>query len=146
MQNLLDELLKYKNDEVIERYSKKYPHSVLSAEEALSEFMKYVWLCLKHTSDKKCFPQNNLLNFTCAIHAEMEEIDNMWHTFIIFTRDYKKFCDDYLGGDFFHHVPASMKMPKITKKKYKEDLNRYLNYIAENLGEETLIKWFAHSP
>ena len=31
-------------------------------------------------------------------------IDNIWHTFIMFTKDYEKFCEQ-LGG-FIHHVPA----------------------------------------
>jgi hypothetical protein len=33
-------------------------------------------------------------------------MDELWHTFIIFTSKYAKFCRD-LGGDFIHHMPKT---------------------------------------
>ena len=32
-------------------------------------------------------------------------VDDLWHEFILFTRDYKKFCDEAFGK-FLHHTPA----------------------------------------
>jgi len=32
------------------------------------------------------------------------EIDNLWHTFLLFTQDYQKFCHEMFGR-FIHHVP-----------------------------------------
>ncbi len=32
-------------------------------------------------------------------------VDELWHEFILFTRDYARFCDKALGR-FLHHVPA----------------------------------------
>ena len=32
-------------------------------------------------------------------------VDDLWHEFILFTRDYKTFCDDAFG-QFLHHTPA----------------------------------------
>jgi len=32
-------------------------------------------------------------------------VDDFWHEFILFTRDYKKFCDEAFG-QFLHHTPA----------------------------------------
>lgn len=142
MQIKLSKLLKYKNNNVLARYQDEYPNSTMSAKEVLSELLKYIWLCHKYALDKKQFPENASLNFECVMHREMEEIDNMWHTFILFTRDYQKFCHDYLNGNFFHHDPLPQKQSKISKKKYAEELHRYLSYICENLGEETLVKWF----
>jgi len=31
-------------------------------------------------------------------------IDAMWHTFLLFTKDYRQFCDAYLGR-FIEHEP-----------------------------------------
>ena len=31
-------------------------------------------------------------------------LDELWHTFIIFTSSYARFCMT-LGGDFIHHLP-----------------------------------------
>lgn len=138
----LQNLLKYKNEKVISRYQIEYPHSIMSGEEALVELLKYIWLCHKHSLDKKLYPKNNSLNFDCVIHIEMEDIDNMWHTFLLFTRDYHEFCNTYLNGVFFHHDPISAGENNISKKTYEKELNNYLSYICENLGENTLIKWF----
>ncbi|MGV1915617.1 glycine-rich domain-containing protein [Rhizobium sp. 22-785-1] len=33
-------------------------------------------------------------------------VDELWHTFVIFTRDYAAFCDA-VAGRFLHHVPES---------------------------------------
>lgn len=33
-------------------------------------------------------------------------VDDIWHEFILFTRAYYQFCDEYLGG-FIHHQPSS---------------------------------------
>src|ERR1700680_3721946 len=33
-----------------------------------------------------------------------ESIDSMWHTFLLFTKDYRAFCLDYLGR-FIEHEP-----------------------------------------
>ena len=35
-------------------------------------------------------------------------LDELWHTFIIFTSSYAKFCRD-LGGEFVHHLPEPPK-------------------------------------
>lgn len=142
MEIKLHQLLEYKNDNVILRYQDEYPNSKITADEALSELMKYMWLCHKHAFDKKQYPDKKSLDFTCVIHVEMEAIDNMWHTFLLFTRDYQRFCNDYLNGNFFHHDPLPPKQPDFSKRKYVKELHRYLSYIGEHLGEETLMKWF----
>ena len=46
----------------------------------------------------------------CALHPEKTyatggQVDAMWHTFILFTRDYARFCQD-IAGEFIHHTPA----------------------------------------
>jgi hypothetical protein len=38
------------------------------------------------------------------IEPPSREVDAMWHTFILFTKDYLVFCRNYLGT-FVHHVP-----------------------------------------
>ena len=136
----LDDLLKYKNENILLRYQKDYPHAKMPAHEALSELLKYIWLCCKHALDFKHSPDQEALQFSCIMHEEMIEIDYMWHTFLLFTRDYLSFCQTYLSGDFFHH------QPKVDKKSVDEnniyELQRYLAYIYDQLGEDTLTKWF----
>jgi len=33
------------------------------------------------------------------------EVDSVWHQFILFTQQYRSFCDDNLEGTFLHHNP-----------------------------------------
>ena len=136
----LDQVLGYKNSSVCQRYQKDYPQNALAAEQALAELIKYLWLGQKQAHDQKSHPEDESLYFMCAMHAEMKEIDDMWHTFLLFTRDYEVFCKTYFEV-FIHHIPTTedADMPK----DYEMDLTRYLSYAYDHLGEETLCLWFA---
>ncbi|MBL7481529.1 hypothetical protein IZU94_16325 [Legionella sp. 27fs60] len=137
----LNNLLNYKNDRLIARYNRDFPQSKMDADDALTELMKFIWLCHKHQSDRTDYPHQSSYNFNCVIHAEMDDIDNMWHTFLLFTRDYHRFCQDYLDGSFFHHEPMD-NQDDVILEDYELELSRYLSYIYDHLGESTLIKWF----
>lgn len=46
-------------------------------------------------------------------------VDAAWHEFILFTREYKKFCSKTLGR-FLHHTPAeAMQSPTVAQKGIK---------------------------
>lgn len=107
MNILLNDLLTYTNDSVFERYKKDYPSSRLTPQKAMREFLKYVWLVLKHQSD--CYQYPNILEyeFDCMMHEEMKDIDDLWHTFLLFTEDYHEFCLIHLDGIFFSSYPLS---------------------------------------
>lgn len=141
MQLKLSNLVNYTNQLVIDRYDRDYHNAKWSGEFAFQELMKYIWLSCQHHHDRQLFPENDALDFRCLMHAEMEDIDNMWHTFLLFTREYQLFCEQQLNGIFFHHEPATEKVEQL-KDAYELELSRYLSYIYDNLGEETLIKWF----
>jgi len=38
------------------------------------------------------------------------EVDEVWHTFILFTREYAAFCREAFG-EFIHHVPRTSRSP-----------------------------------
>jgi len=136
----LNELLTYSNPHLLARYKKEFPDNSLSAEQALTELLKYFWLCEKHRQDREANPTDEELNFHCAIHAEMHEIDDMWHTFLLFTKDYTDFGHKYFGK-FLHHVPE-VSEEKPSDAEYETDLSRYLSYAYDQLGEETIRTWF----
>lgn len=137
----LSHLIQFPNDKIIARYHKDYPQSKMHPEESWVELMKFIWLCHKHQTDKKNLPENEALLFDCVIHTEMNDIDNMWHTFLLFTRDYQQFCLECLGGRFFHHEPLE-EGKQVNHDTYAEELTHYLSYIYDNLGKETVLKWF----
>ena len=136
----LPSILEYNNIDVLDRYSTDYPKNKLSPDEAFQELMKFFWLSIKHKHDKMSFPENKSLDFICGIHSEMKDIDDMWHTFLLFTQDYLSFCMQYLGG-FFHHCPVTKK-EQISTEAFELDLSRFLSFVYDNLGEESLLKWF----
>ena len=136
----LSQVLKYHNQTVLDRYTKDYASNEMPAEEAFSELVKYMWLCQQHKIDQlRC--NDTALAFTCVMHPEMREIDHMWHTFLLFTKDYQDFCMGYFG-DFFHHQPLSDEEKNMPAEQYTIELQRYLTYIYDKLGEQTLSIWF----
>lgn len=135
----LHTLLNYRHPHVLNRYERDYPLSNLSATQAWTEFLKFVWLARKHQQEKIFYPDDVALQFHCSIYTEMRDIDNIWHTFLLFTQDYNEFCQRYLNGEFFHHQPLEL---AADKENNVTQLERYLSYIYDNLGAETLALWF----
>lgn len=140
-QVLLRDILQYTNEDIINRYKKDFPKNSLNPEDALEELLKFFWLTNKQLIDQEKDPNNQSLKFYCAIHKEMAEIDDMWHTFLLFTKDYMSFCNKYFKY-YIHHVPFSKKK-KESEEDFIADVTKYSSYIYDNLGAETLIKWFA---
>lgn len=136
----LIELLDYNNPFILDRYRKDYSASRMTAEDAFHELVKYMWLCHQHKIDQRN-SNDPELNFRCAMHKEMREIDHMWHTFLLFTEDYHDFCMLHFGS-FFHHRPLTDDEKHLPDHRYEIELQRYLTYIYDKLGEATLVKWF----
>jgi len=52
-------------------------------------------------------------------------LDQLWQVFLLYTRDYARFCDT-LGG-FIHHVPSDAAP---TQEQHAENLRRYGELLA----------------
>ena len=78
----------FRNEDIIQKMMQEYS---MSREDALQLF-----------EDTKMFL------FLCATHpvglGPTAKLDDGWHTFILFTREYRDFCIRYLGK-FIHHNP-----------------------------------------
>jgi len=60
--------------------------------EVVDEFKKFVAiLVINHGKDKR-------------VEMVSELVDEVWHTFILFTDEYRKFCDTMVG-EYIHHEP-----------------------------------------
>lgn len=100
----------YSNNSVLENYIKTENVSLEKANvnfNALKDFLK-----LTVKTKKPCFPS--------------KELDGIWHTFIMFTREYQEFCNNYLGN-FVHHIPFTNEQSKIENFK-----PGYFCYIESN--------------
>ena len=56
---------------------------------ALVELMKYLWLSFV---------------FDQRFSMVSKRVDNVWHQFILFTREYHAFCQQHFGS-YMHHAP-----------------------------------------
>lgn len=138
----LDELLQYQNPAVLKLYNQNYPNNKLDAETAFREILKYLWLAQKHRLDQLQHPDNTSIPKRCVMLFSMQEIDQMWHEFILFTHDYSRFCEQYFG-EYMHHMPNIFDNMPVSIEDELEDINILLPYIYDQLGEETMRIWFA---
>jgi hypothetical protein len=74
----------------------------------------------------------------CALDADGAygmngPVDELWHTFITFTREYARFCDE-VAGRFIHHVPTRPEANGDPEggASYQRTLDAY----AETFGQE----------
>jgi len=137
----LSEVMSYTNPHAITSYKLSFPEKKDKAEVFFTELLKYLWLCKKHEYDLKLNPDDENLKFLLVMHQEMRDIDDMWHGFILFTKEYMSFCDKYFDS-FIHHVPnLNIDIPQ-TPEQFEKDLFKYLSYVYDHLGEETVRLWF----
>lgn len=138
----LQDLLQYKNPNVLKLYVQNHSDNQLNAEDAFREMLKYLWLAKKHERDIKLDPENSDLPPRCVMLRSMREIDEMWHEFILFTKDYCEFCQEYFG-EYLHHFPNIFDTMPISVEEEDQEIALLLPYIYDNLGEETMRIWFA---
>lgn len=75
---------------VVSRYCKEHGETELRAIIIAEEMRRFLVLC---AMDKE------------SGYAVRDPVDQMWHTFIIFTKDYFNFCRS-LGRAYLHHDPT----------------------------------------
>lgn len=90
---LLYKALNFDLTDITERYKDTYKVSDEIAKLHEEECKKYLLLC-------SLFPEEKL--------GMKGIVDNYWHTFLLFTKDYVKFCNA-IGSTFIHHIPNTKK-------------------------------------
>jgi hypothetical protein len=86
----LGEVLAYEHPHLIDRLQEKLGLSPDGAEELFEDTKRFLYLC--GTVSEPLAPS--------------APIDECWHHFILFTREYAAFCNRYFGR-FLHHVPKT---------------------------------------
>ncbi|MBI2013821.1 MAG: hypothetical protein HYS87_03280 [Candidatus Colwellbacteria bacterium] len=87
---LVEKALAYENQNMVSRYTERYGVSMETAKVLFEECKKFLVACAK-TKD--------------PISPPNKDVDEMWHFFILHTKDYAAFCETYFGK-FIHHVPT----------------------------------------
>ncbi len=150
----LEEVLAYKNEDVIYKFLENYDIDYEIAEDIFNETKKWLWLCAK--SMEMNFDKTEEEKFYLFIDESMLIIDEMWHTFVLFTNDYLRFCKSNFG-QFLHHAPTTKSQKDSMQERYQKDRKAVLeeaklktrnqysfiyDALGEKMGEETLNKWY----
>lgn len=145
MENLLKELDRVEDlacedeHDIIEAFMERYEVSYEEAEDIFKEAKKWLWLASQQ--DESLFIDKPLII-----------IDEMWHNFILHTRQYYDFCINNFKR-LIHHSPTPKREKKafdlaVSKnaseviKAQEEKVKKQYSLIYDNLGPETLIKWY----
>lgn len=144
----LERALEYRFDDVAYKFMDYYEVPFDVASEFFRETRKWLWLCARSLHERS--RDGKVVELT--ITAPLFWLDEMWHIFLQFTRQYQEFCMECCGM-FVHHVPTTQ-AEKIARREAHEQapqavLDQRMNelreqclYIQEHLGKETLRRWY----
>jgi hypothetical protein len=135
----LEKILEVENEDVICRFMDTYDIDEIEAKKIFQETKKWMWLCVESKKNTK---------FNFFIDDSLLIIDEMWHNFILFTKDYADFCNQYFG--YYVHHQLTTKFEKENWKDnfiekielHKKNLKTQYEYIYDFLGEKTLLIWY----
>lgn len=135
----IEAALEYDNPELIQKFLDRYSVTREEALDIFDETKKWLWFA---ANAKDC---------DLSINDSMYMIDEMWHLFITFTKDYADYCDKNFGK-FIHHFPVTQQERDAAAKKFRKDPDAYkkeriekfraqFKEICKVLGKRTLYKW-----
>jgi hypothetical protein len=93
---------------VIKRLARDKRIRVRSARKRFAEMLKFLDVCADSSVTVSPPPR----------------VDDAWHTFILFTRDYADYCDRRFGR-FIHHEPTEAKDPDAYRTAKEEVISRF---------------------
>ncbi len=120
---VLAKALAFPMDHVVRRYVKDHGLPLEVAREHEVELKKYLALCALRPGGG---------------YGMSRVIDELWHTFIIFTPDYHLFCET-IADRYLHHQPATEE--DLRDGKNTEDYLRTLSTYRVHFGEPPVHIW-----
>lgn len=92
----INSVMAYKNPQLVQRLCDKEHMSGEDAAALFEDLKRFLYLC----------------GTSKVIFGPSDKIDLAWHHFLLFTREYQRFCRAYFGK-FIHHNPVEAgKRPK----------------------------------
>lgn len=144
----LDVVLDYRNDLVIHGFTKRFAITADEAEKIFVEMLRWLWY-IASTEPTDGNPEAH------AIDDPLLIIDEMWHEFILVTRDYTRFCDSMFGR-YIHHAPddgsdqkPELKGPADVKHALAALLARKrakYEAVYDWLGRDVFVTWYQEFP
>lgn len=148
----LDDVMAYQNARVISSFVKSFGVAKEDAADIFEQLKRMLWLVNEMEYDDLRAQQKMF-----SIDTSLLVIDEMWHIFILFTKEYREFCDTYFGY-FIDHFPAvkdenDLAQAKRTAElaalshegrisKVMDEKRWQYRYVFEKLGREYFLKWY----
>jgi len=144
----LERALAFDGSNIIADFHAKHRVSLEEARALFEDVKKWVWACaVAHARGSRV---------AMVIDDRLLIIDTMWHTFVLFTREYHAYCKA-IGGPYIHHTPTTqteqhevrrvaMRDPEAFHRKRLAQRQRLYGFLYDHLGEETVRRWFIELP
>ncbi len=116
----LQAVMAYQNNDVVNRIRQELKVSEEEANQLFTDLKRFLWLAA-------VTPPNTV---------PTPRIDEAWHCFVLYTKDYADFCDTYFGG-FLHHAPQ-----RVDEKRLEHpDLFATINAMHQEFGGIPSVNW-----
>lgn len=119
----LEQVLAYRNEEVVKRIARELETTIEDAQGIFTDTLQFLYICAVQGRNQRLSPPRR--------------IDEGWHEFILFTKDYAGFCRQYFGK-FLHHTPMTEEKKKLNTKA--ERVNPTLE-IAKRMFSDLSSNW-----
>lgn len=108
----------YRNPEIIERYKDKLGLTHAEAEELFMDVKRFLYLCAVEPGPK----------------APTPKIDDGWHEFMMYSKEYREFCLRTLGQNI-DHFPNSYLRPNENQKGLVRTTRDMAKVVFDDLGK-----------
>lgn len=105
---------------VIKRLTKKDAWKSKRAQAAVIQYRNYLWLLKKYGSDHHLPPS--------------KDIDEVWHSHILHTRQYQQDCHTIFGS-YLHHEPEYFQTNTIDAKQHAERFAKTQELYKQEFGD-----------
>lgn len=127
--DVIDRVMLYPMPDIIARCQKDHHYTDEDMVLLENELKKYLILAIVHKDSK----------MGCGMYSK--DVDNLWHTFLLFTKEYAAFCRDH-AGFFIHHVPE-IEGPRSVEKRQEaqQDFLAFIENYETAFNEEVNPIW-----
>ncbi|MBN8555362.1 MAG: hypothetical protein J0L93_07955 [Deltaproteobacteria bacterium] len=145
-----EKALSFSAPDLVQSFSQKNPRYSLKESEKLFEDLKlWLWACAQRTRDQE---SEKDVPPTLTISPELKNIDELWHHFLESPKEYKFFCEKYLGHTVEHITLTEEELksfrhlcetnPEAARRARQDELRPQLEYLYDLLGPDVLRRWY----
>ena len=120
IEQTVQKIMNYKMPYIIKRCQKNHDYTDDDMKILEQELKRYLSLPLTRNKGE---PSSGMYS---------RDVDNLWHTFILFTKEYSDFCQKHYGR-YLHHVPRieNTKTEETKVNRFQVFLDRYESLFGD---------------